>query len=195
VDPQGLEDRAVRVERGTGDVRIVVPLDSSLVLEVPSCPEWIAGGAYPTLAAEGSETVQTSIRRKDGTFLFTGLVPGLTYDAWFRLPEKKLCGYAGGLTAGGRAVLDLSEGVSLTGRCTGKGVTSYEDLELTLRVRGRKVRAEGRLDGTFTIPCLPPVEGILDAEIFGSIPDDLYLKGSATVLPGREAEIRLRPER
>jgi len=49
------------------------------------------------------------------------------------------------------------------------------------------------ITGNGTISGNGTVEGWLEAEIFGSIPDDLYLKGSARVTPGNEVEVRLRP--
>ncbi|MHC4859131.1 MAG: hypothetical protein ACYTDY_03455, partial [Planctomycetota bacterium] len=184
-----LDSGAVRVARADKPVRLVVPEEACLVLGIP---ELAGKSAKPDLRTEEGHR-HGARERGAGTFLFTGLVPGRRYDVWLRLPDRNLVGYRTGLVAGGKATLGLVEGTPLTGRCVAEDVTSYEDLEVVFRARGRKVKVEGKLDGTFTIPCLPRVEGEVEAEIFGSIPHDLHLKGKARAVPGTRVEVRLTP--
>ncbi len=181
---------ASRARVGTEDLRLALASAHLLRVRLVGLAARVDAPEHlPFLRRTARGSTLRSVRTRDpATFLFSGLAPDRTYELWGRMPRHGLLAHATGLRAGPDVEVALEPGIDLAGRFVPPDGASVTGLTVRWSAGALEARVTAAADGTFTIPCLPRVEGTLEAWSYEA---GASFHGSAPATPGTPVEAKL----
>jgi hypothetical protein len=174
---------ATRVPPGTKDARVAPTAGTTLAVRLPADADGRGRDDEFLLVSKDRQQSHVPVRlREPGALLFTGLKTGDAYTLVVRLPSRGRVAFREGLVPGADPVeVPLTEGNELVGKIALPGDAPVRDVDVRAEFGSLCVRTKASRDGTFRIPCLPPVR--LDVRVFASERDGNWC-GDFTATPG-----------